>query len=158
MISCYHSPWVVNGKFPNNQWGKCALHTSFCPALYILQTRHFFPSQSSEFSSKETKDVGGNALQTAGPYPFTLSGYDKVSHLNHRSTPRPYSLDMINEIETTGAPGAFKAFPCGICQECIKLAWAGCPSCCSSMKFGAGQPRWFGGWQALSSTLLHKER
>lgn len=99
--------------------------------------------------------MGGNALQAAGPYPLTLSGYDKVSHLTHRSTP---SLDMFNEIETTGAPGAFKAFPRGICQECIKLAWAGCPSCCSSMNFGAGQPRWFAGRQALSSTLRHEER
>ena len=158
MVSCYHSPWVVNGKFPNNQWGKCALNASFCPAPSILQTRHFFPSQSLGFSSKETmlqKDVRGKALQTAGSYPFMLSGYDKVSNLKHRSTPRPYSLDMFDETETAGAPGTFKAFPCRICQECIKLACAGC-HCCSSMKFSAGQPCWFCDWQALRSMWLHE--
>lgn len=85
-----------------------------------------------------------------------LSGYDKVSNPKHRSTLRPYSLDMFNEMETTGAPGMFKAFPCRICQQCIKLAFAGCHCCCSSMKFNAGQPCWFCGWQALSSMLLHE--
>lgn len=102
------------------------------------------------------KDVGGKALQAAANYPFTLSGYDKVSNLKHRSTSRPCSLDMFNETETTGAPGTFKDFPCRICQEYIKLACAGCHCCCSSMKFSAGQPCWFCDGQALSSMLLHE--
>lgn len=85
-----------------------------------------------------------------------LSGYDKASNPKHRSTPRPYSLDVFNETETTGVPGMFKAFPCRIRQECIKLTCAGCQCCCSSMKLSAGQPCWFCGWQALSSMLLHE--